>query len=111
MPLHPVPTRAPTRLTLTFRLRTGYETKFGCFGQWLPVNPVFVCAPNDYVARRPPNFAAFCGWPQFLVLTRTPPHHPATAAAPGRCTCSWAAIAVCATVDRRGARPHPSDTR
>ena len=42
---------------------------------------------------------------------RTSLHHLTKAAAPGRCTCSWAAIAVCETVDPRGARPRPSDTR
>ncbi len=42
---------------------------------------------------------------------RTTLDHLSTAAAPGRCRCSWAAIAVCATVDRRGARPRPSGTR
>jgi hypothetical protein len=45
------------------------------------------------------------------VLMRTTLDHLSTAAAPGRCTCCWAAIAVCATVDRRGARPRPSGTR
>ena len=44
-------------------------------------------------------------------LIRTTLDHLSTAAAPGRYTCSWAAIAVCAIGDRRGARPRPSGTR
>src|ERR1700753_383789 len=65
----------------------------------------------ELAADQGPNFATVCGWPQFPSLMRTTLDHLSTAAAPGRCTCSWAAIAVCATVDRRGARPRPSGTR
>jgi hypothetical protein len=82
-------------------------TKFGWMSQWGPA--IVVAAQHDLCPG--PKFAAVCGWPQFPVLMRTTLDHLSTAAAPGRCTCSWAAIAVCTTVDRRGARPRPSGTR
>jgi len=72
----------------------------------VPSNP-----PVSEQYRQPPNFAAVFRWPQFPVPIRNTLDRLSTAATPGRCTRWWAAIAVCATVDRRGARPRLSDTR